>query len=125
MTDQLGIRFVDLMTEYRRLDPAMTAKIATARVYLAHEALAMGMVDEVGYLDQAISKAKQLAELPDNAKVIVYRRTKYPDDNIYNTSTHYGGGELSVISVDLPDALNQFQTGFYYLWPAAAFADDR
>ena len=126
MTDRLGIRFVDLMTKYRKLDPAVTAQISTARVYLANEALELGMVDEIGYLDQAIAKAKQLAELPDNARVVVYRRTEYPDDNIYNTSTRYGGGDLSVISVDLlPDALNRFRTGFYYMWPAAAFSDDR
>ena len=124
MTDRLGIRFVDLAAKYRNLDPAVTAKIATARVYLANEALELGMVDEIGYLDQAITKAKQLADLPDNARVIVYRRTEYPDDNIYNTSTRYGGGDLSVISVDLlPDALNQLRTGFYYLWPAAAMAE--
>jgi protease-4 len=125
MTDRLGIRFVDLMTKYRKLDPAVAAEISTARVYLANEALELGMIDEVGYLDQAISQAKKLAELPENARVIVYRRTEYPDDNIYNTSTRYGGGDLSVISVDLPDAFNQFHTGFYYLWPAAAFTDDR
>ncbi len=124
MTDRLGIRFVDLAAKYRNLDPAVTAKIATARVYLDNEALELGMVDEIGYLDQAIAKAKQLAGLPDNARVTVYRRTEYPDDNIYNTSTRYGGGDLSVISVDLlPDALNQLRTGFYYLWPAAAMAE--
>ena len=124
MTDRLGVRFVDLAAKHRNLDPAVAAKIATARIYLAPEALDLGMVDAIGYLSDAIFKAKQLAELPDNARVVVYRRTEYPDDNIYNTSTRYGGGDLSVISVDLPHALNQFQTGFYYMWPAA-FADGR
>ena len=113
MTDRLGIRFVDLAAKHRNLNPAVTAKIATARIYLANEALELGMVDEIGYLDQAISKAKQLAGLPDDARVVVYRRTEYPDDNIYNTSTRYGGGDLSLISVDLlPESLNQFRTGF-------------
>ncbi len=125
MIDRLGTRFINLMTKYRRIDPAVAAQISSARIYLANEALELGMIDEVGYLDQAISQAIELANLPENARVIVYRRTEYPDDNIYNTSTRHGDGDLSVISVDLPDALNQFQTGFYYLWPAAAFADDR
>ena len=124
MTDRLGVRFIDLAAKHRDLDPAGAAKIATARIYLAPEALELGMLDGIGYLDQAISKAKQLANLPDNARVVVYRRTEYPDDNIYNTSTRYGGGELSVVSVDLPNVLNHFQTGFYYLWPAA-FSEDR
>jgi protease-4 len=120
MTDRLGIRFVDLAAKHRNLDSAVTAEIATARVYLAPEALELGMVDEIGYLDQALAKAKQLADLPDNARVVVYRRTEYPDDNIYNTATRHGGGDLSVVSVDLlPDAFNQFRTGFYYMWPAA------
>ena len=124
MTDRLGVRFVDLMAKYRNLDPAVAANIATARVYLAEEALELGMVDAIGYLDQATDKAKQLAGLPDDARVVVYRRTEYPDDNIYNTSTRYGGGDLSLISVDFPETLNHFNTGFYYLWPAA-FTDDR
>jgi len=125
MTDQLGARFVDLAAKYRNFSTTVKAEIGSARVYLAQEALELGMVDEIGYLSQAIAKAKQLAGLPDNARVIVYRRTEYPDDNIYNTSTRYGGGDLPLISVDLlPDALNQFRTGFYYLWPTA-FTDDR
>ncbi len=124
MTDRLGIRFIDLTAKYRNLEPAVAANIATARVYLAEEALELGMVDAIGYLDQATDKAKQLAGLPDDARVVVYRRTEYPDDNIYNTSTRYGGGDLSLISVDFPETLNHFNTGFYYLWPAA-FSDDR
>jgi protease-4 len=123
MTDRLGVRFVDLAAKYRNLDPTVAAKIATARVYLADEALELGMVDAIGYLDQATAKAKQLAGLPDNARIVVYRRTEYPDDNIYNTSTRYGGGDLTLISVDFPETLNSFNTGFYYLWPAA-FSDD-
>jgi len=126
MTDQLGVRFVDLAAKYRNFSPTVKAEIGSARVYLAQEALELGMVDEIGYLSQAVAKAKKLAGLPDNARVIVYRRTEYPDDNIYNTSTRYGGGDLPLISVDLlPDALNQFRTGFYYLWPATAFTEDR
>ena len=125
MTDQLGTRFVDLAVKHRNFDSAVATKIATARVYLANEALELGMVDEIGYLNQAVARAKKLAELPEDAKVIVYRRTKYPDDNIYNTSVRYGGGDFPAISVDLlPDALNHIRTGFYYLWPAAALSDD-
>ncbi len=120
LTDRLGDRFVGLVAKYRHLAPDVVARIATARVYLANEALELGLVDGVGYLDEALSVAKKLAALPADAKVVVYRRTEYPDDNIYNTSTRYGGGELSVISVELPDALTHFRTGFYYLWPAAA-----
>ncbi len=123
MTDRLGKRFIDLVAKHRKLDPAAMAEISTARVYLANDALELGMVDGVGYLDQALAAAKKLANLPEDAKVVVYRRTEYPDDNIYNTSTRYGGGDLSVISLQFLESLNQVHTGFYYMWPAAAMGD--
>ena len=124
LTDRLGIRFVDLVARHRKLPPEAVAKISSARVYLANEAVELGLVDEVGYLEDAVSQAKELAGLAENARVIVYRRTEYPDDNIYNTSTRYGDGKLSLISMELPGALSQVQTGFFYMWPAA-LADDR
>jgi len=124
LTDQLGVRFVELVARHRNLQPEAVAKISSARVYLANEALELGLVDDVGYLENAVSQAKALAGLAEDARVIVYRRTEYPDDNIYNTSTRYGDGKVSLISMDLPGSLSQVQTGFFYLWPAA-LADDR
>ena len=124
LTDRLGIRFVDLVARHRQLEPKAVAKISSARVYLAKEALELGLVDEVGYLVTAILQAKKLAGLAEDAKVVVYRRTEYPDDNIYNTSTRYGGGgKASLISVELPGSLHNIQTGFYYIWPAAISAE--
>ena len=123
-TDRLGVRFVDLVARHRKLQPEVVAQISTAQVYLADEALELGLVDEVGYLEDAVNQAKKLAGLAEDAKVVVYRRTEYPDDNIYNTSTQYGGGKASLISLELPGSLNHIQTGFYYLWPAA-FTGDR
>ncbi|MCK5485977.1 MAG: S49 family peptidase, partial [Desulfobacterales bacterium] len=96
-------------------------EISSARIYLANEALNLGLVDRIGYLDEAVSEAKKLAELPQDAKVVVYRRTEYPDDNLYNTSTsRYEGRGLSIISLDLPGSLAPLQTGFYYLWQPGA-----
>lgn len=123
-TDRLGVRFVELVSRHRKLGPEVMAQISTARVYLGDEALELGLVDEVGYIENAIDRAKKLAGLTQDAKVVVYRRTEYPDDNIYNTATQYGGGKLSLISMDLPGSLNHIQTGFHYLWPAA-LADER
>ncbi len=120
LTDRLGLRFVDLVARHRKLGPEVIAEISSGRVYLAGEALELGLVDEVGYLENALLQAKKLAGLADDVKVVVYRRNEYPDDNIYNTSTRYAGdGKLSLISMELPGSLNPIQTGFYYLWPAA------
>jgi len=117
LIDQLAARFLDHIAEHRKLDPKKLKEISSARIYLAREALNLGLVDRVGYLDEAVSEAKKLAELPIDAKVVVYRRTEYQDDNLYNTATsRYEGGGLSIISLDLPGSLAPLQTGFYYLW---------
>ena len=121
LIDQLAARFLDRIAKHRKLDPKKLKEISSARIYLANEALNLGMIDRIGYLDEAVSEAKKLAELPQDAKVVVYRRTEYPDDNLYNTSTsRYEGRGLSIISLDLPGSLAPLQTGFYYLWQPGA-----
>jgi len=123
LTDRLAVRFVELVAKHRQLKPEIVAEISSARVYLANEALELGLVDEIGYLDKAIQQAKKLARLPEDARVVVYRRSEYPDDNLYNTATRYDEGHGSLISLELPGSLNHMRTGFYYLWPAAAMGE--
>jgi protease-4 len=124
LIDQLAAQFMDRIAEHRKLDPKNLKEISAARIYLAHDALNLGLVDRIGYLDEAVSEAKRLAELPADAKVVVYRRTAYGDDNLYNTATsHYEGGGLSIISLNLPGTLAPLQTGFYYLWQPGAMVE--
>lgn len=121
LIDQLGKRFLDRIAEHRKIDPDNLKAISTARIFLADDALKLGMIDSIGYLAEAVSQAKKLSDLPQDAKIVVYRRSRYPDDNLYNTSTsHYEGRGLSIVSLDLPASLTSFQTGFYYLWQPGA-----
>jgi len=119
MTEQLGNRFLELVVAHRKIDPEIFADISSARVYVAKEALKLGLIDEVGYLSQAIEKARELAELPADSKVVIYRRIEFPDDNLYNSQqTRFGGTGFSVIDLGLPDTSMLNRGGFYYLWPA-------
>lgn len=120
LTDQMGRRFLNLVAAHRHLEPKTLAQISTARVYLADEALRLGLVDKIGYLSDAVAEAKKLAGLPPDAKVVVYRRIEYPDDNLYNTSTmQYEGHRPALVSLGLPQPLTNLQAGFYYLWSPA------
>ncbi len=123
LTDEMGKRFIDLVAKNRKLDKKRMAEISTARVYLAEQALDLGLVDKVGYLKDAISEAKRLAGLKKDARVVVYRRSEYANDNIYNTSTtKYMGGSNALIDLGLADSVASLRPGFYYLWtPAAGF----
>jgi protease-4 len=120
LTDQLGKQFLDKVALHRKLDPEALAQVSTARVYLADEALKLGLVDKIGYLNDAIVEAQKRAGLSENSKIVVYRRIEYPDDNLYNTSsTRLEGRGFSLISLDLPGSLTALQTGFYYIWAPA------
>ncbi len=117
MTDQLAGRFVDLVRKHRGFDSAALAAVSSARVYLAEEALNLKLVDRIGYMEDALAEARQHAGLPEESKVIVYRRTEYPDDNIYNPTTSYEGGRSAVIfDTGLSRLIPALPAGFYYLW---------
>lgn len=117
MVNGLNERFLNLVTTHRKLDQHALSEISSARIYLAEEAKKLGLVDEIGYLSDAVLKAKAMAGLEKNAKVVVYRRTEYPDDTLYNTSmSAYGADGFSLIFPNLSEAVGVFHTGFYYLW---------
>jgi protease-4 len=118
---ELADRFLDLVTTHRKLDDDMLKEIASARVFLANEAVRFGLVDSIGYLDDAVLKARNLAGLSEDAKTVVYRRTEYPDDNLYNTFTNRSPyGSLSLVYTGLNNMVHGLTPGFHYLWLPAS-----
>jgi protease-4 len=117
LIDDLAGRFLSLVDSHRRLSEGAQADIATARIFTATDALRLGLVDQIGYMDDAIRKTATLAGLPDHAKVVVYRRTEYPDDNLYNTfSSQPGTPQVTLIDPGLAESIPPLRSGFYYLW---------
>jgi len=117
LTDELGKRFINLVSIHRKFDKNRLAQISTARIYLAPKALELGLIDKIGYLEDAIRKTTQLAGLSQDARIVIYRRTKYPNDNLYNTSVDRQSGQgLSLIDLNLPKSMSPLNTGFYYIW---------
>jgi protease-4 len=117
LTDKLAGRFLELVSRQRKVGPEDMRRISSARIYLADEALRLGLVDRIGYLKDAIDDAKDIAALPKDAKVVTYRRAAYPNDTIYNTSiTSSQGGLQPLIDVNLPEIMPPLSPGFYYLW---------
>jgi protease-4 len=120
LTDELGQRFIDLVGQHRRLDPEDLQRVATARVYLASEALKMGLVDEIGYLNDAIAQAQKLAGLPENSRVVVYRRSEHANDNVYNDATTRAPvTDKPLIDLGVAGGVTDLPSGFYYLWTTA------
>jgi protease-4 len=124
MIDEFARRFIGLVTAHRGPGEAALATIATARVFLAEEARELGLVDGIGYLDDALAMARQLGGLGEDARVVVYRRRSYPDDTLYNTAAVQGGtGDLHLVDLGLAASAGSVEAGFYYLWLPAVSAE--
>jgi len=120
LADRLGQRFVNLVKQHRRLDGQQLTRVADARIFLAEDALTMGLVDKIGYLQDAIDAARQLADLDEKVRVVTYRRTHYPDDNLYNTLTSEADASMPrLVDTGLIGDFLTLDAGFYYLWPQA------
>jgi len=122
MIGQMNALFLKTLDQRRRLSPAARAEVAEAGIYTGVKAVELGLADRVGYPREAFARAKELAGLPADAKVVVYRRSKIHDDTWYNPSTSSREGSVpggSALSLGL-DALGvPVEAGFYYLWPQA------
>jgi protease-4 len=120
LTQSLAQRFIDLVKKNRKIQQSAMADVTSARIFLAEEALGAGLVDQIGYLSDAIKHAKKIAGLPEDAKVIAYRRSDFADDNIYNPATTGRGRDISLIDPTFLNAVPSLDAGFYYIWPIAA-----
>lgn len=115
--NDFGERFIRLVQKHRKLDQRALTEIASARIFLADDALKLGLVDKIGYLSDAVKESKKLAKVSDDARVVVYRRTEFPEDNYYNVAGVASEDvTISAIHIDLLEPFS-LKTGFYYLWP--------
>jgi protease-4 len=115
MADGFRDRFVARVAQGR---PTMTAAdrqaIQDGRVVPAAKALALHMVDRLGYVDDAIAEAEKLASMP-GAEVVIFQRSGYPVHSIYaivpNTPVQ---GDL--IPISYPGLERSKLPTFLYLW---------
>ncbi|MEY4004225.1 MAG: hypothetical protein RLZZ221_321 [Verrucomicrobiota bacterium] len=76
MVDWIYGEFVAKVSEGRKLTPEQVEAIAQGRVWSGREALARGLVDEIGGLDAALAHAAKRAGLGESPRVIEYPRQK-------------------------------------------------
>lgn len=114
---EMRVRFVGLVRERRpSITDAQEKIIADGRIVTAGQALELGLVDRIGYLDDAIARIKLRARLAE-ARVIIYRR---PDESSETLYSNLGAqARMSVPQINLinfnVDALTQ-SPQFLYLW---------
>ena len=99
-------------------DPAALDKLATGQVFTADQAEKNGLVDKIGFIDDAVDRAIELANLDkDNVKVVRYK----PEPSLANVL--FGVQSAKAKNFDLAAMLDLATPRAYYLctWlPAAA-----
>jgi protease-4 len=117
LTDGLADQFLKLVAKHRDLQETTLSTISTARVYLPEEAKALGLIDRIGYLDDALTEALKISGLPEKAKVVAYRRTIFPNDNLYNPLTSSSNIQAKpLLDLGIQNAATHLAPGFYYVW---------
>lgn len=71
--DEMYMRFVTIISENRGMPVEEIKKLADGRVYTGKQALDNGLVDQLGYMDDAVSLTKELAGITE-AQIIKYQR---------------------------------------------------
>lgn len=74
-------RFIDIVAKGRNMEPDMVEKIAEGRVWDGATALKLGLVDQMGTLEDAVSAAAELAGLPKD-KGVYLRGAESPAEMI-------------------------------------------
>lgn len=78
LVDEMFGRFKAIVKVGRpKLDDDKLAAVATGQIFTAQQALDAGLVDKIGFLDDAIARAVELADLTkDTARVVKYSKPK-------------------------------------------------
>ncbi len=116
MVNSFHEQFVQRVAEGRHLPLQRVRELADGRVYTGLEAKELGLVDEVGYLEDALERALEMACLKD-ARVVAYDNCSAGQrGSIYAAAPHIPSEVNVKLDVAGLGGLASLQGGFYYLW---------
>ncbi|MHC4560941.1 MAG: signal peptide peptidase SppA [Planctomycetota bacterium] len=114
--EELSQQFFTVVQEGRKtIEQQKLRELADGRVFTAKEALQEGLIDKIGYLEDGIEWAKEMAGMK-KTRVVIYHRPLSYKPNVYGSATSHTGGLGPLINVELPDWLTSGPTQFLYLW---------
>lgn len=118
MVNSFYDQFVRIVATGRRLPEDRVRVLADGRVYTGIQAKELGLVDEVGYLEDAIATAKHLAHV-DDAAVVAYDRGAGYRGSIYAGLPHIPSNINIRLDVPLLGG-GRGGAAFQYMWEAGA-----
>ena len=112
--DQMYARFVGLIVRSRKMPEEKVRAAADGRIYTAEQAKALGLVDEIGYMDDAVAAARKAAGVAQ-ARVVMYHRPKEYRSNYYSTAPAPTPGVDTTLQ-QLTALVSGSGARFLYLW---------
>lgn len=97
-------RFIDIVAASRKLDREAVIKLADGGIYTAARAKEAGLVDEIGYREEAMAAACKLAEIESAA--LVKRVTKKSFSDLW--------ADMSEINSSVPALVSEIKTLLHY-----------
>ena len=116
--------FVNIVVEGRKsknitAEQIKTTQIGDGRIFSGKKALELGLVDGVGFFEDAIDKAVDLAKIRNNYKVVTYKKVFSFSDFFMSMK-----GPENKIKIDIPGMkswTNMLEPGKVYLLPSSGF----
>ncbi len=113
MVDSFYGQFVHVVAEGRHLPEPEVRRLADGRVYTGVDAQKAGLVDEIGYLEDALQAAKDMACICD-AAIVAYDRCDGYRGSIYAGMPKIPS-EIN-LKLDIPGLKTPTSAAFMYLW---------
>ena len=116
IVDEMYERFVQVVADGRPgLDKPAVRKLADGRVYTAHQALELGLIDRIATLRDVIACTKKRVG-SERIRVVAYKRPSGYRPNYYAENQPILPGDVNLLKIDLQHWLEGNTPGFYYLW---------
>ena len=117
--EHLSEQFFEVVRNGRKtIDEKKMTELSDGRVFTAEQALQQGLIDKVGYLDDGIKWAREIAGIKKTSVVIYHRPSNYIP-NAYSLAAAGSDGIGPLVNIELPDWLNAGGAQFLYLWQPA------
>jgi protease-4 len=76
LIDDVHAQFIDAVAEGRKMEPAVVRTLADGRIFTGRQAMAAGLVDEMGNLQDAIGVAAELGGIEGEPKAVYPSKAK-------------------------------------------------
>jgi protease-4 len=116
MADQFHQRFQQAVRQARPQVDLAGDTTFDGRVFTAEQALERRLIDGIGYLDDAVTVARELAHLPAGARVVLFHRGNDPARSPYAVTPNVPLQGAAPLFPSLPGLDRSRMPTFLYLW---------